>query len=271
MLFIDTFLFNGDWITQLRLKYLAPYVDYFYVVESWYTFTGVKKTTLFKDIYAEWFADYKEKVRFVISESKPLPNAWHEEKRMRGFVTEFLTRDFEGQDYMVAFCDADEVYDISQLPSKEELRAIGQEKVIFPEMSLYYYRFTHRIPGYSWVMPFFLHSSQIHFDLDVDELRVYKKRDDEPVAVHVIHGAGWHFSYFSGLEEVRRKIQSFAHTDLNTAANTSYENIARALREGIDLFRRDLKIEVVDVADASHKYPAWFADFQRELETLQRA
>jgi beta-1,4-mannosyl-glycoprotein beta-1,4-N-acetylglucosaminyltransferase len=271
MLFIDTFLFNGDWITQLRLKYLSPFVDFFYIVESRYTFSGVKKDVLYKDIYADWFRDYKDKVRFIVSESSPFPNSWHEERRIRGLATEHISRDFEGQDYMVAFCDADEVYDISRLPSKEELRAIGKEKVIFPEMNLYYYRFTHRIPGYSWVMPFFIHSSQFHFDLDVDEMRVNKKRDGAPAAVHVIHGAGWHFSYFSGLEEIRRKIQSFAHTDLNTEENTSDQNISKALREGVDLFRRNLKIDVIPVEDASHNYPSWFAETQAELETLQTA
>ena len=33
-MFIDTFLFNGDWITKLRLEYLYDFVDFFYIVEN---------------------------------------------------------------------------------------------------------------------------------------------------------------------------------------------------------------------------------------------
>lgn len=271
MLFIDTFLFNGDWITPLRLKFLNDFVDFFYIVESRYTFSGVRKDTLYIHTYAEWFAPYKEKVRFVVNETRPLTNAWHEERKMRNLVTETIMEDFKSQEYMVAFCDADEIYNPEHLPSKEELSVLGKTKTIFPEMSLYYYRFTHRIAGYSWVMPFFLHSSLLHFDLNVDEIRIQKKRDGEPVDAYVIPGAGWHFSYFSGLEEIRRKIQSFAHTDLNIPQNVSTENIEKALKEGTDLFRRDLKIEVLPVADESHKYPSWFSEFEKELEQLQTA
>jgi beta-1,4-mannosyl-glycoprotein beta-1,4-N-acetylglucosaminyltransferase len=271
MLFIDTFLFNGDWITQLRLKYLSPYVDYFYIVESRYTFTGKRKETLYRDIYAEWFAAYKEKVRFIIYENEPMPNAWQEEQRQRNMVTEYIMKDFVDQEYIVAFCDADEIYNMSALPSKEELMVLAKTKVIYPEMSLYYYRFTHRIPGYSWVMPFFLHSSQLHPDLNVDELRVRKQRDSVPVDAHVIHGAGWHFSYFSSLEDIRRKIQSFAHTELNTGENTSTENIQLALSKGVDIFRRNLKIEVIPLLDPSHKYPSCFQEFAEQLLILQRA
>ncbi len=271
MLFIDTFLFNGDWITKLRLKYLSPFVDFFYVVEGRYTFSGKRKEALFKDIYAEWFEEYKDKVRFIVNENSPMKNPWHEETWLRNLATGHIMADFAGKEYMVAYCDADEVYDIGRLPSKETLAELGKTRVIFPSMNLYYYRFTHRIADNLWLMPFFLHSSQLTLDLNVNEIRVRKRRDGEPVNVMVLPESGWHFSYFAGIAEIRRKIQSFAHTDLNTERNVSDENIARALREGVDLFRREIKIEVIPMTDGSHNYPAWFEDFEKELETLQRA
>jgi hypothetical protein len=76
VLFIDSFLFNGEEIVKLRLDYLYNYVDYFYIVESMYTFTGNKKEEFYLDKYSEWFEPYKNKIKFIRIKEKlnTLPN-----------------------------------------------------------------------------------------------------------------------------------------------------------------------------------------------------
>ena len=65
VLFIDSFLFNGEPIVKLRLEYLYNYVDYFYIVESIYTFSGIKKQRYYCDKYIDWFEPYLDKIVFV--------------------------------------------------------------------------------------------------------------------------------------------------------------------------------------------------------------
>jgi beta-1,4-mannosyl-glycoprotein beta-1,4-N-acetylglucosaminyltransferase len=54
----------------------------------------------------------------------------------------------------------------------------------------------------------------------------------------VLPSAGWHFSYLGGLEKIRTKIESFAHTEFNRDDIKSDENILEAIQNGIDIFRR---------------------------------
>jgi beta-1,4-mannosyl-glycoprotein beta-1,4-N-acetylglucosaminyltransferase len=61
-----------------------------------------------------------------------------------------------------------------------------------------------------------------------------KRNDWKPIPK-----AGWHFSYLGGLEKIKYKIQSFAHTEFNKDEYTSDENILSALEEGKDIFKRE--------------------------------
>ena len=60
------------------------------------------------------------------------------------------------------------------------------------------------------------------------------KRNDLPV----IKKAGWHFSYLGGLEKIKEKIRSFAHTEFNKEEYLNDENILKAMEEGKDIFKR---------------------------------
>jgi beta-1,4-mannosyl-glycoprotein beta-1,4-N-acetylglucosaminyltransferase len=53
-----------------------------------------------------------------------------------------------------------------------------------------------------------------------------------------LQNAGWHFSYLGGLEKIRTKIESFAHTEFNRDDIKSEENIIEAIENGIDIFKR---------------------------------
>lgn len=50
--------------------------------------------------------------------------------------------------------------------------------------------------------------------------------------------AGWHFSYLGGLEKIKLKIRSFAHSEYNKEEFMNDENILKAMEEGRDIFNR---------------------------------
>lgn len=268
MVFIDTFLFNGDWIAKLRLKYLADYVDYFYVVESLYTFSGKKKPELYCEKYKDWFAPYAEKVRFhIYTEPFSLTNPWIEEHCQRNGILPRIMADFPDGGYHLAVCDVDEIYRTDLLGPKNELL---QGSVIFPFMSFYYYNFTSRIEADPWVQAFIIHSSQILPTTNLNQIRIHKKCTGQEIFVHNIPNAGWHFSFFMSLEDMRRKLQSASHTELNTEAITSLQNIRESVMEVRDVIvGRNIKIKSIPFHSEIHSYPPWFAEFHRELLELQ--
>ena len=109
--FIDSFLFNGEQIVKLRLEYLYKFVDYFYVVESIYTFTGIKKEFYYIDRCSEWFTPYLDKIRFIKIDEllNKAPDhyfenmnkkCFYEEKLQRNYIRKILLNEFD--DFILA-------------------------------------------------------------------------------------------------------------------------------------------------------------------------
>jgi len=270
-MFIDTFMFNGDWITKLRLEYLYDYVDYFYVVESRYTYSGKRKDRLYVEIHSDWFLPYIQKVKILVNERPAVPNAWEEEAYQRNLVVGSVLRDFPDSDFLLAVCDCDEVYDISRLPPKEELRDVLKTRVLFPQMNFYYYNFTHIIDGDLWTNPFIMHSDMLRTFPSLTEVRVNKHMRGHLLPT-IRMPSGWHFSYFSSLVEMKRKIQSFSHTELDREENTNLTVIEKRVKEGKDIFgRENLKLREVEFWSFDNKYPLLFQKYQEELLALQSA
>lgn len=265
-MFIDTFLFNGDWITKLRLEYLYNFVDYFYIVESRYTFSGTRKETLYVETCSDWFEPYKNKVRIIVNEKSPLPNPWDEEQAQRDLVTHVVLADAGDKEFSLCVCDCDEIYDISKLPSKEEMLA-NKTAVIYPEMDLYYYRFTHRVQIENpWTMPFIIHSELLHSEPSLNRIRVNKQIHDVPVTPRMIK-SGWHFSFFLSIEDIQRKIRSFAHTEFNVPHITDRSGIQQRIRDGLDVFSRvNLNIAIEPMGD---QFPPLFKKYNEELLEIQ--
>jgi beta-1,4-mannosyl-glycoprotein beta-1,4-N-acetylglucosaminyltransferase len=266
-MFIDTFLFNGDWITKLRLEYLYDFVDFFYIVESRYTFSGTRKETLFVETCAGWFEPYKNKVRIIVNEKSPLPNPWDEEKAQRDLVTHVVLGDAGDKEFSLAVCDCDELYDITKLPSKKDMLA-NKTEVIYPQMDIYYYRFTHRLElEHPWTMPFIIHSDLLQSEPSLNTIRVNKQIHDVSVKPLMIR-SGWHFSFFLSIKDIQRKIRSFAHTEFNVPHITDTAEIERRIRDGLDVFSRvNLNIAIEPIAD---QFPSLFKKYNEELLEIQK-
>jgi beta-1,4-mannosyl-glycoprotein beta-1,4-N-acetylglucosaminyltransferase len=263
-MFIDTFLFNGDWIVKLRLAYLYNFVDVFYVVEGRYTFSGLRKETLFTDTCRDWFEPYMDKIRFIISEKPAFDNAWQEETYQRNLVLNYILDDKPPtMDYVLAVCDCDEIYDIDViskvLPNFTGLAAL--------DMSVHYYRFTHVLDERCSV-PFMIHSSLLKREPELSQLRATKLLNGERISCQVLLSAGWHFSFFMSIDDIQRKIQSYAHTEYNIEEIIDKNNIQQSIETCVDVLRRTkLKITIADYS--SLKFPPLFQTFHEELLLLQ--
>jgi hypothetical protein len=172
------------------------------------------------------------------------------------------------QEFNLAVCDCDEVYDIRKLPSKEDMLA-NKTHIIYPQMEMFYYRFSHELQVERWSMCFIIHSSLIQEPLDLTEIRVNKQISDEPVNSRAI-ACGWHFSFFMSTEDIQRKIKSFSHTEFDLPHITDTAEIRRRIHEGLDVFSRvNLNIRILDEATIAEKFPHLFLKYQAELLQLQ--
>jgi beta-1,4-mannosyl-glycoprotein beta-1,4-N-acetylglucosaminyltransferase len=73
-LIIDYIIYNGEPIVEYRLQYLNDYVDYFVLVESFYTHSGKKKSELYFNKNKDIFKKYENKLIVKILETIPNKN-----------------------------------------------------------------------------------------------------------------------------------------------------------------------------------------------------
>jgi len=267
VLFIDSFLFNGEEIVKLRLDYLHNYVDYFYIVESIYTFSGNKKPYFYIDKYSEWFTPYLNKIKFIkiCDKLNNLPDnrfidtvkkSFYEEKLQRNYVRELLFKDFGDQDFLLALCDVDEIYNITKLPSKDEMFKLTESKELLLRMKMYYYNFNYYLND-NWEMAFIVSSRFLKSLEDLDHVRVYKLGDST-----IRHESGWHFTYFMKPEEIQRKLESFSHVDVNIFPFNNKDYLEFVVSKGIDYQQRDeFKLQNIPFDSEFNQYPELFRKY----------
>ena len=266
VLFIDSFLFNGEELVKMRLEYLYAYVDYFYIVESIYTHSLKKKDAYYIDLCASWFTPYIDKIRFVrIDKSFPsqgtyIEQCFHEENNQRNFIRGKLLEDFDNQHFVLALCDMDEIYDITSLESKEDLFTILQTKILVLVMKMYYYNFEF-FAFDNWEKSFIISSTMLKIHTDLNYIRIYK------IDGHTLRrNSGWHFSMFMKPEEIVRKLASFCHPDLNRPPFNNVDYISFVVSNGIDLSKRpDIKIKKIGFEDKFHNYPELFRKYKHTI------
>ena len=264
VLFIDSFLFNGDDIVKLRLEYLYNYVDYFYIVESIYTHSGTKKPEYYVDKHIDWFTPYLDKIRFIkinkllqhdLEFNKSLMNCTYEENFQRNYIRDILLKEIK-EDFILALCDVDEIYDISKLSSKETLYNELSNKMLLLQMKMYYYNFNYLYDD-NWEMAFITTSNVLKNHNDLNHIRIYKLGENT-----IRRKSGWHFSNFMKPEEILRKLSSFFHNDLNVPPYNNIDYIKFVMEKGIDLFnRKDKTLKYIDYDDSFNEYPELFRKY----------
>jgi beta-1,4-mannosyl-glycoprotein beta-1,4-N-acetylglucosaminyltransferase len=229
----DNFLFNGEYIVQMRLTYMYKYVDKFFICEKRYTYQGKRKETLFIESRKDWFIPFLDKIIFLVDESEPNPVTWENEYVHRSYSKKYIQEygEKDGDSYLLIVADADEVPNMEQLNRvKEELYEECKSGYIVLNQLEYYYNlhwFTHPSAA-----AFLLSDKLMKTDIDFKMCR--GKQGD----VSCEFDCGWHFAYFMIREEIRRKIESFSHTECNKEEFKTDEAIDSCLQKGKDLYNR---------------------------------
>lgn len=260
---IDCFTFFNELdLLEFRLKFLDKHIDHFVIAESNFTHSGKEKPYYFETAKKR-FEPWLHKITYIplnqtISELdftkkdvtyNPQSSAWKLENEQRNALSTAAT--FAKEDDLVLLSDLDEI------PNPFILKKINLDNgPVALSMLFHYYFFNcQNVGAERWWNGSILCSGKQFKQTSPQQLR--DKRND----YKSIPKAGWHFSYLGGLEKIKYKIQSFAHTEFNKEEYLNDRNILKAMEEGKDIFNRpntDYKFV------SPHFYPGYLRSFMQQ-------
>lgn len=216
--------FNEADILRIRLEELGDLVDFFVIVEASETFTGSSKRFYFDDI-PSWIDKWKEKIiRVKVNFPQDVNTSWLKEYYQRNAIISGLSL-AEPEDIII-ISDADEIIN-SNIVS--QLKLI--EKPVRLDVKQYFW-------NYNWQVPQHCNQGARPIVARFKDLETHSCQELRAGDWHTIPDAGWHFSFFGETEKIKKKIESFAHTEYDITEYKNDEAILYRMNNGIDPFDR---------------------------------
>jgi beta-1,4-mannosyl-glycoprotein beta-1,4-N-acetylglucosaminyltransferase len=215
---IDVFTFNGEFdALDIRLNMLAPYVDFFVLVEAGKTFSGVQKPLYYKDNQEKYWALEDRIIQYVVDDYSDEAilemgrknsnvtfehECWLNEFYQKESIKKALT--WLKDDDIVFVSDVDEVW------NPEVLKEIKGDDVYKPRQNLTYLYYLNQRTSEDWT--YFTGTIATKYknikDACLNDLRTHRKNN-----YTFIENGGWHFNALGGKE---KKINSFKHPVYST-------------------------------------------------------
>lgn len=256
MKLIDAITFNNELdMLEARIQYLYDSVDAFLIVESNYTHSGKQKPLLLQQNMNR-FSQYSSKMMvrtFAVDENFDFTDSWKLEVAQRDAIMLFLDQ-YSNEDIII-------VSDVDEIPNKENIEEIKSLAHLHGGVRLnetmFYYNLTNRLVSFPiWGASY---AAKKGFLRGNSPNKVRMEHRDLPG----IQNAGWHLTYFMTAEDIKNKIQSFAHSEFDTPYYTDTVRIQNCIDNKVDIYERnDHKFEVVDPdsyfpEEFLEKFTAW--------------
>lgn len=277
----DCFQFNGEYdLLEIRLNHHSAFVDKFILTESPYTYSGKEKRLYYDEVKnKEPFSAFKHRIIHRIYDVPPkedcLPNGrgiCSYEHDQRNYLKKY---NFEPDD-LIIYCDCDEIIRSGLVIQK----ALECGRIVSLDMALNWYYFNcvmapdsdfqddysmEKCFNRRWRMGKIVRPCHLNVFTNLYELRqlyLWDRRGEV-----LIEDAGWHFSNLGSAESIKRKFDSFSHSD---ELNNKYYLTADAI-EGRKMVLRDplgrnvrFVAAVLDVPpyiiNNAHKYKDYILD-----------
>ncbi len=238
--------FNELDLLELRISELAPIVDRFVVVEATLTHKGDPKPLHFQ---ANWtrFAEWADKIRYVVVDDMPQGEGLAAVRRREMFQRNAILRGVAdlGDDTLIMISDCDEIPRATMLPYD-----IPDGFIVTYLQKFYYYNF-----------------NTLAIDRPWPGTRACRLADARALSPHIVRNgigqpdgyypnivaidnAGWHFSYFGGVDKIREKQTQFLHQELVNDHHTDPAIIAQRVASGTDIWGRE-KEQQFEIGPAS--------------------
>lgn len=231
---VDTFIFYNEFeLLEIRLEELYSVVDKFVIVESNHKISGHIKPLFFLENQHKYLKYLNKVIRVTCPDLHVSENAldtnqsFENEINQREFIFEAI-KDFP-EDSIIMISDLDEI------PSRESIELLKNSSlpVAFAH-DFFYYDYTSYKGKWTGTKAFL--KSTI-----VSKNQIQGTRNALTVGRAISQGykiidAGWHLSYFLGINGIKDKIESFAHQEYNK--KEILDKVKLCIFEKKDLFDR---------------------------------
>ena len=237
---IDSFSFFNEFnILKLRLEYLRDVVDYFVISECNYTHSGKPKPYYLDDVIDEFDEELKNKIvrlkyepdigEYDFSNTEECnfeSGFWKLEKGQRDHISKGL--------FQFAFEDLFMLSDADEIPKKEMVlymkNNISENPYAVARCENFYYNF-NSYENDTWAGTVFTTVGNA-LERGCNYLR------DNCFSFPFIEKTGWHFSFFGGIDQIKKKLESYAHQEFNNDEIKNDEHIITSIKNGRDLLDR---------------------------------
>jgi beta-1,4-mannosyl-glycoprotein beta-1,4-N-acetylglucosaminyltransferase len=261
--------FNELEILEMRLNILYEYVDYFVIIESSVTHTGLEKEFLFEK-NKEKFSKFLDKIiLFKVNDTpnnfRDLPETTDDTvKLIYEFISKQTTRfnrDYQpdyGRDFFqkecvrrpLINCDDDDIIlisDVDEIPNPDiiiNLKDLDLDNNRYSLNQMMYYYYLNVFKESTW------YGTKISKYKNIKDLSFNEVRGDESLTIKIPNG-GWHFSFMGGPEMVKTKMLSYSARDM--ANEHILSTIQQNIENNIDPFLRG-GLTIVEIDSTYPKY-----------------
>ena len=267
MRIFDCFMyFDEDLLLEIRLETLFNHVDQFIIVEANLDHAGNERKPQF-DI--EKFTKYKDKIKYILLKDLPRHNnfykknwgpAWRRENLQRNA----LARGYESSepDDLIMISDLDEIPNPDKIKNFSNNHKLG----CFVQKNFLYKINLLNINEPKWYgtrisKKKYLKSPQWLREIKITKrpfYKFYKPRFDI-----FIEDGGWHFSSMKSVENIFKKLNSYAEQQFNNEKFKNMSFIKKKLDSKEDLFERGYKYETIRI---DNTYPNFIFNNQEKLK-----
>ena len=252
--------FDEDMLLDIRMNILNKYVKKFIIVESKFLHSGKPKKLNFD---FNNFAKFKNKIEYLVLDQEPndieiINESDNEETKSRKHILNGMRRDFFQRNFIqkgLKDCDNNDIIlisDIDEIPKLENFNkdSINNE-IVFFKQKMFYYKFNLCSNDINWYgtracKKKFLKSPQWLRNLKskyypywrIDTL-FYKNRVR---SAKFIDDGGWHFSYLNTPEQIKNKLNNYAHYWEFQKSNLDFDSINEKINNKISVY--DLKVDM---------------------------
>ena len=236
MKIIDSFMLNNEIdLVLARMRYLYDFVDHFLIIEADRTHSNKSKPSYFNENIHR-FDEFRDKIilkQIQFNQLVNSENSWHRENYQRDYIW-VAAEEFQDDDIFY-ISDADEIPDTRNYKQMiEKTKELGALKLT---QEMFYYNLSNRLISFPYWGAAYLITKENMRNMGgaLSDLRLGSK--DKQITHTEL--CGWHLTYFMSPENIKNKMQSFAHVEFDDEKYTDVKLIEERMKQKSDPYDRD--------------------------------